>query len=139
MGVTPRLSKPKTPEIFSGTARPPMLKANLNSSDSQIAFGNFIVRLLQHNENTGIARTPEDALALATAAIGGDARAGALVRAFASLLAYVDTKLPQNSNVLDEEHLATSFANQIAAVFLCLCLCLAFAGPALRCVAVPDL
>ena len=52
-----------------------MLKSNLNSSDSQIAFGNFIVRLLQHNENTGIARTPEDALALATAALGGDARA----------------------------------------------------------------
>lgn len=90
-----------------------MLKSNLNSSESQIAVGNFFVQLLQTAGNTGIAPTPAAALALASATLGGGARAGALVQAFAGVFAYADTPLPHNSNLLDEENLATTAANQI--------------------------
>lgn len=90
-----------------------MLKSNLTSPESQIAVGNFVAQLLQALGNTRNAPTPAEALALATAVLGGDARAGALLQAIAGVFAYADAQLPQDSSLLDEEHLATRFANQI--------------------------
>lgn len=90
-----------------------MLKSNLNSIESQTAFGHFVMRLLQATGNTSIAPTPESALALATAALGSDARTLAIVQSLGAALAYVDAELTRNSSILGEEGKATAAANAV--------------------------
>lgn len=57
--------------------------------------------------------TPELAREAAERALGGGMRAQAAVRALTAALAYMDAELPKDSNLLDEEDLATAAAHRI--------------------------
>jgi len=46
-------------------------------------------------------------------ALGGGAQAGAILDSMAAVLAYATTELPKDSNLLDEESLATETANRV--------------------------
>ena len=90
-----------------------MSKSSLNPLDSQVALEKFIVVIAHAGAVAGNAPSVADAVAFAHDALGGDARALALVRSLACALAYLDSELTKDSNILEEEALATAAANRV--------------------------
>jgi hypothetical protein len=85
-----------------------MAKTTLNPVASQALLSDFL---------TAVANTPHlegpAARERALEALGGGARADAVLKAFASVLAFSSAELSKDCKILDEEDLATDAANRI--------------------------
>jgi hypothetical protein len=88
-----------------------MSKISLDPLDSQSALARFIVSIGQAALDDARAATTDQARDVAERALGGGARARALVGSLAYALAYADAELPKGSTILDEEDLATRAAH----------------------------
>lgn len=86
-----------------------MAKTSPNILDSQAPLERVVIALAQLLLDSGAPPATEQAWALACAALGGEARA----RSVAALLAYAEAEWSNDSNLLDEEGLATAAAHRI--------------------------
>lgn len=90
-----------------------MTETTLNSLDPQDPLSGFLFKLVRSCATADDDFTIPGAVLAARSALGGGARADAILAAFAAVMAYDQAVLPKNSCVLDEEDLADLAANRI--------------------------